>query len=34
MHRDIKLENFIFKDEESWEIVLVDFALADFIDYD
>ena len=28
MHRDIKLENLMFRSKDSWEIVIVDFGLA------
>lgn len=28
MHRDIKLENIMFRDENSWEAIIVDFGLA------
>ena len=30
MHRDIKLENIIFKNKESLDIVLIDFGLAEY----
>ena len=29
MHRDIKLENLIFKEDKSMELKLVDFGLAE-----
>ena len=30
MHRDIKLENILFKNKKSLEIVLIDFGLAEY----
>ena len=32
MHRDIKLENIMFKNKESFEIVLIDFGCAEKIE--
>ena len=29
MHRDIKLENILFKSIDSWEIVLIDFGMSE-----
>lgn len=28
VHRDLKLENFMMEDKESWEIRLIDFGLS------
>jgi serine/threonine protein kinase len=32
MHRDIKLENIMFQNEDSFEPVIVDFGLAENVD--
>ena len=32
MHRDIKLENILFKNKESIDIIIIDFNLSEYVD--